>query len=463
MEYALIIIASLLISLGIMVNSLFLIPFCLLLIYFKIEIIYFVLCLGILPGSAFIGQHAAASIIFVIMAYSFLIKDRLKVVNFRIKDNLNLFVLLYFCWEFLELILAGNYIDFNGTVKVANESIILLGIYIIISSYVDREKRMSNIITVMLIFAVGESILAIMQHYSSNFYFTPLNIDRDPYELVPREILGYIFPSISVYAREARGTFSHWNGLGNYLALYATLAFALAVKKKNNFVSNFIYWVLCIVVFTGLYFSYSRGSLLGVVTAMSVIMFLESGFGGRIRLISIAAAIMGILVYYSREGIIAYWNSTQELTIRMLFWKETFQNIFSSTLVFLFGDHYFAVTDSVSIVKAYGWIPLGHNSYITILETKGIVGLFIILSVIILALKRFYTFSKETSSPNLKYINIGLFGAILAFGISQFFDHKLAYFFDIRVFFFTILALNVAMKRIIPRGAVNLNEGTFSK
>jgi len=463
MVYALVIAAGLFVSLGIAVNGLFLIPFCILLAYFKIEMIYFVLCMAILPGSAFIGQHAAASIVFAIMAYSFLIKEKLRVINFGIKDSLNFFVLLYFCWEFLELVLAGNYIDLSGAMKAATELIVLSGIFIIISSYVDREKRMSRLVIVMLVVAAAESILAIMQHYSGSFFFTPVNDLKDTFEFVPREILGYIFPSISIYAREARGTFGHWNVLGNYLTLFATLALALAINKKNDIKRNFFYGAFSVIIFTGLYFSYSRGSLLGALIAVLAIVFLENSLKGRIALVSAVAGISGLIAYYLKDNIMAYWNNTQELTIRMVYWKETMQNIFGSALVFLFGNHYFVATGQESITKAYGWTPLGHNSYITILESRGIIGLLLILSVIFLALKRFYAFYREAPSANLKYTSIGLFGAVLAFGISQLFDHKLAYFIDIRIFFFTIIALNVAMKRIISGGTANINEGPVSK
>jgi O-antigen ligase len=336
---------------------------------------------------------------------------------------------------------------------MAIQSSVLFGIFYITSSYINKFYQLYWVIATLLICAVSESILAILQHFSPNFYLTHTNVPRDPYALSPREYFGYIFPFVSKYVREARGTFGQLNGLGNFLSFFSPLAFALALIQETNVKRKMVLGVVNVTIFLGLYFSYSRGSLIGVLVGLLVIILLLIRKGRRkelrIGVILLILSVISISLHSLSGVFIEYWNATQTLTTRLQYWDETLTHIVESPSVFLFGTHYFLNADEGLFQELLNWTPLGHNSYLAVWESRGLIGVILLLLIIVFSIKSYYSSYRKTRNVYIRHVSIGMIGGLVAFSISQCFDHKLAYFFDIRIFVFIIVGMSIGTKRIV--------------
>jgi len=418
---------------------------------------FLVNCLGFLfISSTILSAKAltAQAILFLILVISYFLSGNSFGNNVSIwRDNLGKVVLLYFFWELLQLIFSTNYMTFYQVARGSMQILILFGMFFITLSYSEKLRNINYIVAILLICAVSESILAILQHYSPNFYIAPTNTPRDPYVLLPREYLGYILPFISMRVREARGTFGQLNGLGNFLTLFSPVAFAIAFIRGNNRKKKYLFWFVSITIFLGLYFTYSRGSLSGVIVGLFLMILLLNRKNGnkefKIALILFLLPL-SLIVIYSLSGFFSeYYVSTQNWTTRLIFWNETWSHIVESPSTFLFGTHYFAALDDKFFQQFVGWTPFGHNSYLAIWESRGIIGLILVVLLIVFSIRNFYSSYKKTHNLYIKHISIGLIAGLVAFSISQLFDHKLAYFFDIRSYFFMIIGISIGMKRIV--------------
>lgn len=424
----------------------------------KFELVLLANCLGFLYISNIVLSDralTAQAILFLMLAISYFLSGNKLENSVSIwRDNLGKVVLLYFFWEVIQLIYNANHIGLYQLAKGgAVQSLILIGMFYITSSYIKEVHQLYFLVAVLLICATSESILAILQHYSPDFYITPTNSPRNPYVLLPREYLGYILPFFSPYVREARGTFGQFNGLGNFLTLFSPLAFAIAFVRESYRKNKYLFWFIGITIFLGLYFTYSRGSLSGVVVGLFLMILLLNRKSGKKELK--VALILFILplscfVIYSLSGFFSeYYGSTQNWTSRLLIWSETLSHIAESPSAFLFGTHYIAELNIEFFQQLVSWTPLGHNSYLAIWEARGIIGLILVVLLFVFSLRNFYSSYKKTNNVYIKHISIGLIAGLVAFSISQLFDHKLAYFFDVRIYFFMILGISIGMKRIV--------------
>jgi len=423
----------------------------------KFELIFLVFCLGFffISNTVLSAKSLTVSaILFLMLVISFFLSgNRLDKSDSVWRDNLGKVVLLYFFWELLQLMLSINYLTLYQVIRGGTQILILFGMFYIISSYIKTLNQLYYVLAILLICALSESILAILQHYSPNFYITPTNVPRDSYVLLPREYLGYILPFISMHVREARGTFGQFNGLGNFLTLFSPVAFAIAFIRGNNRKKKYLFWFVSITIFLGLYFTYSRGSLSGIIVGLFIMILLLNQKSGnkelKIALILFLLPLNLIVIYSLSRFFSDYYVSTQNWTTRLIFWSETWSHIVESPSTFLFGTHYFAALDDKFFQQFVGWTPFGHNSYLAIWESRGIIGLILVVLLIAFSIRIFYSSYRKTHNLYIKHISIGLIAGLVAFSISQLFDHKLAYFFDIRCYFFMILGISIGIKSIV--------------
>lgn len=422
----------------------------------KFEVVVLINCLGLLfissttlSGKTLTGNAVLLSIL---MLSYLLSRDRLFKNSSIWRDDLAKVLVLYFFWEVLQLILATYYLSSYQFLRECVKILIFLGMFYMISSYIKNLQHLYGIIAVLLICALSESMLAILQHCSPNFYITPA-FNPSSNLFYPREYFGYIFPFISKYVREARGTFGQLNGLGNFLTLFSPLGFALAFVKKIDFKRKMFFLFINIIIFLGLYFTYSRGSLLGLLSGLFLMLLLLDRKSDRkefkIAINFLMLATIPLILYSLLSLFIEYWNSTQNLTIRLIFWNETLSHIMKSPFAFLFGTHYFPNIDVIHFQQVVDWVPLGHNSYLAIWESRGAIGLVLVVLLFIFSIRNFYFSYVKADNVYIKHISLGLMAGLTAFLVSQLFDHKLAQFFTIRTFLFMILGISIGIKKIV--------------
>jgi len=421
------------------------------------EFVFLANCLGFIfiRFSDFGAKNLSKQIIlFLILMMSYFLCRNNFDEKFSIwSDNLAKVIFIYFSWILIQLIFSMYTISFYQISRVIVQTLILLGMFYLTSSYIKTTKHLYWILAILLICALLESILGILQHCSPNFYVTPADGSRDPHRLMPREYFGYIFPFISRYVREARGTFGHFNTLGNMLSLFAPLTFALSLIRETTIIRKMFFWLINLIIFFGLYFSYSRGSLSGVLIGLILIILLltKKRRNKEIKIATVLLLIpLSLFVVYSLTGFFnVYYENTQNLTIRLSFWNETFQHIIESPATFLFGNHYFRILSRQVYQSVVDWTPLGHNSYLAIWERGGIIELILVVILFVFSIKNFYFSFKKTQNIYIKHISIGLIASLIAFSISQLFDHKLAFFYDIQIYFFIILGISIGLKRMV--------------
>lgn len=233
------------------------------------------------------------------------------------------------------------------------------------------------------------------------------------------------------------------NAAGGFLAMLTVLSLGLAVgiwKVKRRF-SLFAILIFFINLY-GLILSDSRGSLLGFLMGVSVLLFRP--MIGLLSFVTATLAVLGIVLYNydtwlaigSPETIISefllgneFIDRSYTITIRTLFlWPQAFDFFLKSPFI---GIGFGSFNDSPHILKGFEGLVMSnyssivhsdshaHNSYLHVLAETGLVG----LGVLYLSIFHIYSYIFKTFSGTLNYYPlIGMFWCIV---FSSFTEHRL--------------------------------------
>lgn len=405
----------------IMVSLFFLQNFELALFFFCLSFI----CSEFFQGQGFFNYESIRNIFFAILCISFLISgQRNMVVKWSSVSKLLIALLVY---EIVQIAIFPDAVIRTSLKTAASFLIFKIPIYFIIVFYcTNRREKAPSLINILLFVAALESLLAIFQQISPAFFITRAECEYS----TQRGYLGYIFSYFSRWVTNSRGTFDHFNILGNFLALFTPLPFALALNKKNNTITSWIYSVIFLLIFSGVVFSYSRGSLLGVIVAIAIMICLVIK-RKKILLLALFILIPVGFVFYAgmRSFILDYFTSTENLmqpdTGRFSMWLITWKLIIKEPFHFFLGWGGYGAASYDYFVDLFGFPPPEHNAFLGFWVRRGLLGILILIGILVIGVRHAWLNFKLSGDENNRAISFGIMGALIAFLISQIFDHKL--------------------------------------
>jgi O-antigen ligase/tetratricopeptide (TPR) repeat protein len=269
--------------------------------------------------------------------------------------------------------------------------------------------------------------------------------------------------------------------LGNeiYLAVYmlvhmfltAYMLFRDSIKQWTP--RHYLYIVAIILQFVILYFTYTRGTLLGLVGGISMITILIAIFEKRNKLLKNVAigfvgtvvVLVGLFLEYrtsdfvqsqpilARFANIQLTNETGQIEDRFLIWGMAYEG-FQERPILGWGQGNFPYVFSkyydTRLFDAEPWFDRAHNVFMDWLISAGILGLLSYLSIYIAALYLLWRRKDDDFSFISKVIFTGLFNGYFIHNIFVF-DNLVSY-----ILFFTILAY-------IHTRSVHVHENMFQK
>lgn len=254
-------------------------------------------------------------------------------------------------------------------------------IYYYLTIYFIRTHRIkiSTIIKVIVFTAASQAFLGIIQ--GTTFRFGAQNAFYN------RGYLGYlgIGPSL---VKPARGTFVHFAIYGYYLSM---ILLFLVPFYKFIFKKKFLAIIVMLMLFAGIFVSYSRGAMSGLILCYLYYVFLiEKNKMKFIKITAILALILTpVVIYLLNAGYADSLNPRNEIwTIHLAYLQSHLQNIWLGTGL---------QSQYINIFPYIGYgIPLesfqrlsvspyianrgGHNLLLTYIEELGLVGTILYLS-----------------------------------------------------------------------------------
>ncbi len=255
----------------------------------------------------------------------------------------------------------------------------------------------------LMISVVIESLIGISQSFFS-FPFFPQILNN--LVVTNRNYFAFLFSSLLPQVTQGSGTFSHPNGLGGLLSLTFPIFFGYWYSNKRKKSRIF----LLIITFLGLFTTYSRGALIGVMFTSSFFFLFFSNFSKRIK-VSVALLIIFLFAVFLSNDIENYYMSTQNFTIRLDIWGIVLNYVTNNPFKILVGYGIFFFRDNV---LGFGGIPKDvHSGQLEILIELGIIGFVL-----------FCKFYFQIISQALKFRNNFLILSLSA-GLMSFFVHQL--------------------------------------
>jgi O-antigen ligase len=220
-----------------------------------------------------------------------------------------------------------------GHVKVLTYILMAFAMYVLVWRGDERERRV--IVVLLVAFGVVQSVLAVSQSVFGRPVFDavlPVLYTSD------RNYFAYFLPGVGTLVTQGSGTFWHFNFLGAVLALCVPLTFGLWLNNLRSAMRAAVFAITA----AGLVATFSRGALLGALAGVVFILFFDRLHSRRamIVLVACAAALAGLL---AANTFAQYYESTQNVSIRMQTWQVAFGDALErpSNLLFGFGfDHF---------------------------------------------------------------------------------------------------------------------------
>ncbi len=181
--------------------------------------------------------------------------------------------------------------------------------FYVTARYLMGEQDTVLFLRLLMLFAVVESILAMLQSYMAWPLFT---------EVIPqfyadeRNYFAYLFPGVSRYVIQGTGTFEHFNGLGALLALTFPIAFSLWLSDR----SNLMRLLSVAAIGGGIIATFSRGALLSAILATGILWASTRSKKAFLILVVGACLVSGLFMTTFSQ----YFAQTENLTVRTSTW-----------------------------------------------------------------------------------------------------------------------------------------------
>lgn len=377
-----------------------------------------------LYGLAFFLPISKVAIeIFAGLAFlGFIVKKILKPDFKFLKSWSSIFLLLFIVFSALSFFNSGQYLAksfralFCKWLKYA-------GIFLFVQDTLNTRKRIKKAVFIFL----AVSAMVGIDGLSQNFFGLEFLRHRSM-AIVRGELYGIT------------GPFNHYNGLGVYLVVVLSLVLSLLLSNKIQYKYKFILFILEILLAMCLMLTFSRGSWLGFVCILFLMLMLSC----KLKQLAPIFIIFGILIFFlpAMKERAAFTFSPIGDADRFIVWQSAIrmikENPFLGKGIGTFMDYFHAYAPNKTIQYA-------HNCYLQIWAETGI---FSLLSFLVFTGAILYQAIK-IFRKNSDYLLLGLICAVFGFMIQSFFDTHL-YSLPLATLFWYILGLTAITTKIKP-------------
>jgi O-antigen ligase len=266
-----------------------------------------------------------------------------------------------------------------------------------------------------------------------------------------RGILGYLGIG-STLVWHGEGTFGHFNSLGTFLStlllFYIPINYFLVKNKKKGYI------ILFILLF-GLITTYSRGSLLGLLSGL--IFFLFQIQKNKIKLFSILIPLF--LIFFITANFLKDTSYITTLSPRNDIWMMGYTVATSNIKNLIFGTGLLSYEEitwryiPANILPMYYRDFQAHSFYLSHIVEMGIVGLTIIMAFLINNLVIFYKGSQISNNKLLKTLHSSVSLYIFSIFFLGIFDHAF-YLFTFRIWLYVMLGIVYAKYKELPKNNI---------
>jgi len=298
--------------------------------------------------------------------------------------------------------------------------ILLFTSYGVFRNYTNENVLKKILITFIVLCSI-ESFIGMSQVLFGEPQFEHLNLVLEEDD---RNYFAYFLSSFSKNTLLATGTFLHFNTLGSFLVIGIPIAYALFIKEKKN-----IYIILTFIIFLGIIFTFSRGSLIGAFLALSILYFKFTR--GKFIKMYIAFWIVFVGALILESTVSSYVQETGHASPRFDTWSYSLEYGLKQPINLFFGYGLLFFKSEVLVNKTFVLSNV-HNTFLMIFLEQGIIGLTFFLLGIHNLYKRLLLKRSDVYSYLLLAIATG-------FLFTQIFDH--AFFGPNGLLFFIMVAL----------------------
>lgn len=368
-------------------------------------------------------SKAAAEIFAGFILFGFIIKKSIRSDFKFLKSWPNLFVALFISFSALSLLNSGPLIG------KSLEALFLkwckyIGMFLMIQDTLTTRKRINTAVTLILMASAVLAIDGFVQKYTGMDFLRHKELMK----------LNQVVPGI-------RATFDHYNSFGAYLSVVLSLVCSLLISRKLRSGYKLPISALFILLAGALLLTYSRGSWLGFICALLLMLILSNNpkpfaylFGMLVFLLMFSSEI--------RQRAVFTFQSAGDAD-RFLIWKAAFgmikEHIFLGKGIGTFMDHFLRYVDTRVITVA----QYAHNCYLQIWAESGLFSLLSFLGFLAALFASGIKYFKKSQN----YILLGFICALLGFCAHSFFDTHF-YSLQLAFLFWTTAGLVAALIRL---------------
>lgn len=233
-------------------------------------------------------------------------------------------------------------------------------------------------------------------------------------------------------------SFHHYNSLGTYLVFVLSLVLASLISIKDKLQKTFLF-ALLILLQVCLILTFSRGSWIGLLAVLILMLFLSPRVNKLVYIFSIFITIIVFLPGIRERTMFIF--APQGDADRFLVWQGAFKMI--KTHPFLgMGLGTFMANFQEYVSKAMT-IQYAHNCYLQIWAESGI---FALLSFVLFIGSILYKSIKTFKENNTNFILLGFICAFFGFLLQSFFDNQL-YSLQLSALFWFMAGVTVALTK----------------
>lgn len=345
----------------------------------------------------FIPISSAAIESFFGFTFLFFLLKKIIQPDFKfLKTSTHLFLLFFILFMGLSLFNSSPYI-MKSLKALFFKWLEYILIFIMTQDILCNSKRVRNCLIILLSVAALICIDALFQRF--------MGID-----FLRHKITMPLYPGARSYAITA--TFHHYNDFGAYLVFNLPFVLVLLISIKNRLHKSALF-LLVLLLLVCLILSYSRGALLGFISAIILMLFLFPKEQKSVYIFTTLVILIMIFIPGLKERI--FFGDSG----RYLIWKDTLKMIrehpFLGIGLGTFMDYY------RKYILLVGNIQYAHNCYLQIWAETGV---FALLSFILFIGSILYKAIKAFNN-NCNFVLLGFICALFGFLVHSFFDTQL--------------------------------------
>lgn len=360
----------------------------------------------------------------------------------RTPSQLHLPIVLFVSWSALSVLNSADRIA--GMLELLVLAKVCL-VFLLVSDYIKGKRELSLVVTLLIIGLFSQSVLGLIQFYNGGFLGLSFLGEEPPEH---REARVYEFNG-HIYLRSS-GTWGCPNAMGTYLSMLLPLSISLMLSKLNKTI-RFASFSISVLGLTAIYYTDSRGAMVGAFVALSLVLFLKLWKTNRlclkyITIIFIVCLLIASIFHNTLYAIYKLRSHGTEVRISLI--KIALHMIRDHPIAGVGLNNFSQNMIGYAKLVGLGFYHPVHNILLLITAETGVIGLSIFLWILFETLKLGI---KSIKSKDTFYSSIAI-GCIA--GLTSLMTHGLVdwTFRDMRIqtLFWLLIALIVAVSKLEP-------------